>query len=96
MWHGVCYFPKNAVYFVSLLFSVPIILMFFIKHVLEFKYQPDHSQVKVHFFDYVYMEAQERSRMVWCLPACLQLCIASSFSILPLHGLAILVTGMFQ
>jgi hypothetical protein len=38
-------FPQNAIYFIILSFSVQIIIMFFINHVLKFKYQP--SQINV-------------------------------------------------
>jgi hypothetical protein len=37
---SLLYFTKNAIYFIILSFSVQIILVFFINHVLEFKYPP--------------------------------------------------------
>jgi len=40
MLHNLFYLLQNAIYFIILSFSVQIILMFIINHVLKFKYPP--------------------------------------------------------
>jgi hypothetical protein len=42
----VFYFPQIAIYFIILSFSVQIILIFFINHVLKFKYQSIGLKIK--------------------------------------------------
>ena len=37
MLHNLFYFPQNAIYFIILHFSVQIVLMFLMNHVLKFK-----------------------------------------------------------
>ena len=44
------YFPHNAVYFKILTYYFQIILMFFINHVLKFKYQPRWIKVTLSHF----------------------------------------------